>query len=70
MPSQLWPEEHGSDPEWDEWDPIMLTDYLLNLDPQTPGTELVLEIRRQVLNGDRVSLGLRRRLLSERPPRP
>lgn len=70
MPSRPWPEERGSDPEWDEWDPVMLTDYLLNLDPPTPGTELILEIRRQVLNGDRVSVDIRRRLLAEQPPTP
>lgn len=58
MPDASWPEETAERPEWNSWDPVMLTEYLSGLDPRDPNSELVLEIRRGVLDKDRIAVDL------------
>lgn len=61
MPDAFWPEEASASHDWETWDPVTLAEYLASLEAVEPGSELVLEIRRHVLNADRISLDLRRR---------
>ncbi len=62
MPDEFWPEETKAGQDWENWDPVTLTEYLVSLEAVEPGSDLVLEIRRHVLNADRISLDIRRRV--------
>jgi len=61
MPDEFWPEEAKASPDWETWDPVTLAEYLVSLEAVEPDSDLVLEIRRHVLNADGISLDIRRR---------